>query len=263
VVEAVARQVAPAGDAVDPAELGRWSDERAGRPVAETLARAAERWPEIRFGTGFGPEGCLLVDLIGRHRLPIDVFTLDTGLLFPETYALWERLQKRYGVVIRPARPALTVAQQAARFGDRLWERDPDRCCALRKVEPLRGALAGAQAWVTSIRRDQTRDRATARLAEWDERFALVKVNPLAHWSAADVWDYLRAHDVPVNPLHAQGYPSIGCTPCTTPVAAGEPARAGRWRGREKTECGLHSRPRPAVLALATPPGEPGESRAR
>jgi phosphoadenylyl-sulfate reductase (thioredoxin) len=262
VVEAVAREVAPVDDEVDPAEMERWSAALRGRSVADALASAAERWPDIRFGTGFGPEGCLLVDVIARHGLPIDIFTLDTGLLFPQTYALWERLQARYGVAIRPVRPALTVPRQAARFGENLWDRDPDRCCAIRKVEPLRGALAGAQAWVTSIRRDQTRDRATARLAEWDERFSLVKVNPLAHLSAAEVWDYLRAHDVPFNPLHAEGYPSIGCMPCTTPVAAGEAARAGRWRGREKTECGLHSRPRPAVVLALARQAEGGDAHA-
>ena len=253
-VDAVTEEVGPAGS-VHPAELRRWSDELAGRPAAEVLARAAERWPAIRFGTGFGPEGCLLVDLVARHRLPIEIFTLDTGLLFPETYELWQRLQDRYGVVIRPVRPALTVAQQVARLGDRLWERDPDRCCALRKVDPLRGALAGAQAWVTSIRRGQTADRAVAALAQWDERFSLVKVNPLADWTSAAVWAYLRAHHVPVNPLHERGYPSIGCMPCTTPVAAGEPSRAGRWRGRDKTECGLHARTgRSAVVVVPLNP---------
>jgi phosphoadenylyl-sulfate reductase (thioredoxin) len=251
VVDAVAQQAEPAVGGEDPAELVRWSDERAGAAAAEVLAQAAERWPDIRFSTAFGPEGCVLIDLIARHRLPVDIFTLDTGLLFPETHALWQKLQERYGVVIRPVRPTLTLAQQGQIFGERLWERDPDRCCALRKVEPLRGALAGAQAWVTSIRRDQTRDRSNAGLAEWDERFSLVKVNPLVHWTASSVWAYLRAHDVPVNALHDRGYVSIGCQPCTTPVIAGEAERSGRWRGQGKTECGLHTRVRPAaVLAI-------------
>jgi phosphoadenylyl-sulfate reductase (thioredoxin) len=256
VVEALAREDGPAAGAEDPGELKRWSDSLAGEPAARILALAAQRWPDIRFSTAFGPEGCVLVDLIARHQLPVDVFTLDTGLLFPETHALWQRLQDRYRLTIRAVRPSLTLAQQAVLFGERLWERDPDRCCALRKVEPLRGALAGAQAWVTSIRRDQTKERATAAVAEWDERFSLVKINPLAHWTAGAVWAYLRAHDVPVNALHERGYASIGCQPCTTPVAAGEGARAGRWRGHEKTECGLHSRPRPAaVLTLESPAG--------
>jgi phosphoadenylyl-sulfate reductase (thioredoxin) len=256
-VNAVA-QVTETVGSVDRAGLARWSGALAHRSPIEVLAAAAERWPAIRFGTGFGREGCALVDMIARHRLPVDVFTLDTGLLFPETYALWRRLEARYGVVIRPVRPALTVAQQAAIFGERLWERDPDRCCGLRKVAPLRAALEGAQAWVTSIRRDQTADRAGAGVLEWDERFALVKVNPLASWTSADVRAYLEAHDVPTSPLHERGYPSIGCLPCTTPVAAGEPARSGRWRGTEKTECGLHSR-RPAPVAV---PGEGADAHA-
>ena len=259
-VEAAAREVETAGGEADPTEPRRWSDALAGRPAVEVLTLAARRWPEIRFSTAFGPEGCVLIDLVARHRLPIDIFTLDTGLLFPETYALWERLQDRYGLTIRPVRPSLTVAEQAARLGDRLWERDPDQCCALRKIEPLRGALAGAQAWVTSIRREQTRDRSGAALAEWDERFSLVKVNPLAHWTGAAVWSYLRAHDVPVNPLLERGYASIGCLPCTTPVAAGEGARAGRWRGREKTECGLHDRSRPAAVLTLAKQGDGGHA---
>jgi phosphoadenylyl-sulfate reductase (thioredoxin) len=254
--------VGPAVASEDPAELRRWSDSLANEPAAQVLALAAQRWPDIRFSTAFGPEGCVLIDLIARHRLPIDVFTLDTGLLFPETHALWQRLQDRYGLPIRAVRPSLTVAQQGVLFGERLWERDPDRCCALRKIEPLRGALAGAQAWVTSIRRDQTRERSTAALAEWDERFSLVKLNPLAHWTGAAVWAYLRAHDVPVNALHERGYGSIGCQPCTTPVAAGEGARAGRWRGHEKTECGLHSRVRPAAVLALEGRGDRGNAHA-
>ena len=249
-MDAVAQETETADGVVDVAELGRWSARLAERTPMDVLASAAKRWPAIRFGTGFGLEGCALVDMIARHRLPVDVFTLDTGLLFPETYALWQRLEQRYGLTIRPVRPSLSVAQQAAVFGERLWETDPDRCCALRKVEPLRAALAGAQAWVTSIRRDQTADRATAGVFEWDERFALVKVNPLAHWTSAQIQEYLRAHDVPTSPLHERGYPSIGCMPCTTPVAAGEAARAGRWRGKEKTECGLHNRRRPAAVPV-------------
>jgi phosphoadenosine phosphosulfate reductase len=137
-------------------------------------------------------------------------------------------------------RPELSVEAQAERHGDRLWERDPDRCCGLRKVAPLREALAGFDAWVSAIRRDQTPERARTRVVEADTRFGLVKINPLAGWTAAEVWAYLREHDVPTNPLHQRGYPSIGCTPCTTPVAPGEGERAGRWRGWTKRECGLH-----------------------
>ena len=215
-----------------------------GRPPEEILAWASARFAQrITFATGFGAEGCVLIDLIGRHRLPIDIFTLDTGLLFPETYALWRRLEERYDVVIRAVRPEQTVDEQAAAHGDRLWERNPDRCCALRKVEPLRAALDGYDAWISAIRRDQTPERASAGIVEADHLFGLVKVNPLVSWTASDVWAHVRAHDVPVNPLHEQGYPSIGCMPCTSRVLPGEHPRAGRWRGRANSECGLHARP--------------------
>jgi phosphoadenylyl-sulfate reductase (thioredoxin) len=190
--------------------------------------------------TGFGPEGGVLVDLVGVHALPIDIFTVDTGLLFPETYELWRRLERRYGLRIRAVRPRLGVEAQAEGWGPRLWERRPSQCCALRKMEPLTRALEGYDAWITAIRRDQTPERASARVVEWEPRHGVIKINPLAGWAAADVWSYLRANDVPYNPLHDRGYPSIGCRPCTTPVIAGEPERAGRWRGHTKTECGLH-----------------------
>ena len=233
--------------AIDDAEdvMGRANDRLAGRSPEEILCWASGRFAHrLAFATGFGPEGLVLVDLIARHRLPVDVFTLDTGLFFPETYALWRRVEERYGISIRAARPELSVAQQAARHGDDLWALEPDRCCAMRKVEPLAKALAPHEAWISAIRADQTPDRAAARVVERDRRHGLVKVNPLLAWSSADVWAYLRAHDVPTNPLHEQGYPSIGCWPCTSTVGFGEDARAGRWRGHVKTECGLHSRPR-------------------
>jgi phosphoadenylyl-sulfate reductase (thioredoxin) len=214
-----------------------------GHSPEQILAWAAERYaPRIALATAFGPESCVLIDLIARGRLPVSIFTLDTGLLFPETYALWHRLEQRYGVRIRGVRPEQSVEQQALAHGEQLWQREPGRCCELRKLEPLRGALSGLDAWVTGIRREQTPARAAALAAEPDARFGLVKVNPLVAWSESDVWEYVRSHDVPVNELHARGYRSIGCLPCTTPVAAGEPARAGRWRGQARQECGLHIR---------------------
>jgi phosphoadenosine phosphosulfate reductase len=230
----------------------------AGPPVAaepvDVLTWAAARFaPRIVFATAFGPEGCALVDMIARHRLPIEILTLDTGLFFPQTYALWRRLEERYQLRIRGVTPALSLDEQAALHGERLWERDPDRCCALRKVEPLARALSGFDAWITSVRRDQTSQRASAQVFEPDSRFGLAKVNPLADWSGAQVAWYLRTHQVPVNPLHGLGYASIGCQPCTTPVGADENPRAGRWRGRAKTECGLHLR---AAGASAAPGGE-------
>ena len=212
-----------------------------GRPPLEVLRWAVDRFPRITFATGFGVEGCVLIDLIGRHALPIDVFTLDTGLLFPETYELWHRLQERYGIAIRGVRPERTVEEQQARYGARLWEINPDRCCELRKLIPLRRALAGFDAWITAIRREQTPQRGKAQLVERDLRFGLVKVNPLVAWTGEDVWAHVRAHSVPYNALHDRGYASIGCVPCTSPTLPGEDSRAGRWRGRSKTECGLHA----------------------
>jgi phosphoadenosine phosphosulfate reductase len=214
-----------------------------GRHPLEILRWAADCFaPRLTFATGFGVEGCVLIDLIGRHRLPIDLFTLDTGLLFPETYQLWRQLEKRYDITIRGVQPAWTVEGQAQHAGAELWKSNAHRCCELRKLTPLRAALQGFTAWITAIRRDQTPDRATAAIVEPDRKFGLVKVNPLVAWTSADVWAYVHEHDVPYNPLHERGYPSIGCWPCTTSVAPGEDPRAGRWRGQGKTECGLHTR---------------------
>lgn len=211
-----------------------------GRPPEVILGALAPRFPRwIALATSFGAEDCVLVDVVARSRLPIEVFTIDTGFLFPETYALWKRIEERYGIRIRAVRADLPRMEACPPP----WERDPDACCEARKVAPLRSALSDLGAWVTGIRRDQTPDRAGARVVEWDGRFGLVKVNPLAAWTSEDVWSYVRRFEVPTSPLHARGYESIGCAPCTTPVQPGEDPRSGRWRGREKTECGLHVRP--------------------
>jgi phosphoadenosine phosphosulfate reductase len=194
----------------------------------------------VAFATGFGAEGCVLIDLIGRAKLPVEIFTLDTGLLFDETYALWAALEQRYGITIRAVKPALTVDQQAVTEGPALWARDPDRCCDQRKVQPLREALAGFSSWITAIRRDQTPERAQAQVVEDDPKFGLVKINPLVAWTHDDVWGHIYANDVPFNPLHERGYPSIGCVPCTSQIIPGEDLRSGRWRGAGKRECGLH-----------------------
>jgi phosphoadenylyl-sulfate reductase (thioredoxin) len=224
---------------------------------SEVLRWAADRYaPRLAFATGFGPEGLVIFDLIARHRLAVDVFTLDTGLLFPETEALWRRLEEKYGRGIRAVNPALDLEEQASRHGEKLWETAPDRCCGIRKVDPLAQALSGHEAWISAIRADQTKDRAQASVVETDPRYGIVKVNPLLAWSSDEVWSYLRDNDVPTNPLHQQGYPSIGCWPCTSPVSPGEDPRAGRWRGRAKTECGLHSRPsRPVSHSIVRPEG--------
>ena len=216
-----------------------------GEPALRILQWASTHIPRLTFATGFGAEGCVIIDLIGTHKLPIDIFTLDTGLLFPETYALWKQLEAKYGITIRGVTPAQTVDEQAATHGAALWQREPDRCCDLRKVQPLTRALSGFAAWVTAIRRDQTEERAHAQIVESDRKFGLIKINPLVAWTHDDVWGHLYANDVPYNALHERGYPSIGCQPCTSQVVPGENLRAGRWRGTGKNECGLHVKEKP------------------
>ena len=228
----------------------QWPTELEHQSAAEILSWAARFAPRVAFGTGFGAEGCVLVHLIAAGALPIDVFTLDTGLLFPETYDLWQRLERRYGLHIRGVQPALSLEEQAARHGDALWEREPDRCCGIRKVAPLQPELADVDAWITAIRRDQTPERARAAIVEREDRSERLKITPLAAWTTGDVWAFIRANGVPYNPLYDRGYSSIGCAPCTTAVLEGEAPRAGRWRGREKTECGLHVATTPLPLQL-------------
>jgi phosphoadenosine phosphosulfate reductase len=209
----------------------------AGRVLEWGFAQFASR---LALASSFGAEDMVLIDLAARRRHDFRVFTLDTDFLFPETYALILETEKRYGLRVERARPALTPEEQARQFGEALWLRQPDRCCDLRKVQPLTAKLAELSAWATGIRRDQAPTRANARKIEWDARFGLVKLNPLADWTWERVWEYIRARGVPYNPLHDRGYPSIGCTYCTRPVKDGEDPRAGRWSGFAKTECGLH-----------------------
>jgi phosphoadenosine phosphosulfate reductase len=213
---------------------------------AELLAWASTRFPGdgLVCLSALGAEDCLLIDVIARHELPIPIVTIDTAELFRETYALWSKLEKRYGITIVGIRSDLIpddgpVSTQI----DRLWETQPDECCRQRKVLPLRRELATRKAWITGIRREQSETRRNAQVVEWDSAFNLVKFNPLAAWTETQMWDYIKANDVPYNPLHDNGYPSIGCEPCTSPIGVGEIGRAGRWRGREKTECGLHVAP--------------------
>jgi phosphoadenosine phosphosulfate reductase len=216
-------------------------DDRESQTAAELLAYALEQHgSRIAIASSFGPEDVVLIDVAAKTGLPFRVFTLDTDFLFPETYALIDSIEARYGISIERCRAPLTPAEQAAAHGDALWSRDPDRCCAIRKVAPLQAKLATLAAWVTGIRRDQAPSRANARKHEWDEKFELWKFNPLADWRIEEVWDVIRANDLPYNPLHDRNYPSIGCTYCTRPVNPGEDPRAGRWSGFAKTECGLH-----------------------
>jgi len=204
----------------------------------------------IALASAFGPEGMVLIDMAVRLRRDVSVFTLDTGLFFPETYELIDEVENRYEIAIERLKPALTVDEQAAQYGPSLWQNSPDQCCYLRKVEPLRKKLTTLDAWISAIRRDQTSDRAHTQKLEWDSKFGLVKINPLCDWTSEMVWDYIRSNDLPYNRLHGQGYPSIGCEPCTRPVQDGDDPRAGRWAGLEKTECGLHQRRETNVLGV-------------
>jgi phosphoadenosine phosphosulfate reductase len=215
---------------------------------AELEGLAAEdvmRWAQAEFGDrvclscSWQKQSSVLVHMLAELGLGIDVVELDTHLFFRETYETRERLVERYGLtLIRP--DVLTVAEQHKREGPNLWERDPDRCCHIRKVEPLIEALAPYDAWISGIRRDQSPSRANARKVERSERYGVWKVQPLADWSEDDVWRYIVANDIPYNPLHDVGYRSIGCMPCTRPTRPDEEERAGRWAGSDKLECGLH-----------------------
>ncbi len=196
--------------------------------------------PRLTMATAFGPEGCCILHMLAEIEPEVRVFNLDTGYQFPETLRLRERIKERYGIEVELIRPELTVAEYEAEHGGPLYRIRPDQCCHDRKVLPLRRAVAGFDAWISAIRRDQTVHRAVASAVQWDPKFDLVKVNPLLGWTKKEVWAFVMEHDVPYNPLHDQGYPSIGCWPCTQAVGAGGDERAGRWAGSVKKECGLH-----------------------
>ena len=224
----------------------------------QVLAWAFATYGEnIEIATGFGVEGMALLDMASRVSPDLKVFTGDTEFLFPETYDLIDRVEAHYGIKVERLYSDLTPEEQERAYGHALWARDPDQCCALRKVEPLRRKLATLDAWVTAIRRDQTAERATVRKVDWDAKFGLVKISPLADWTRKMIWDYVVANDIPYNPLHDRDYPSIGCTHCTRAVQPGEDHRAGRWAGSGKTECGLHTAaPQPALVQLANVCGD-------
>jgi phosphoadenosine phosphosulfate reductase len=194
-----------------------------------------------RFGSGlvlacsFQKEEAVLMDLLFAADPAARVFALDTHVLFPETYEHWRAVEERYGTTIEVFEGP-SLGRQAAEHGPNLWETAPDRCCGIRKVEPLGRALAGRDCWITGVRRDQSPTRASAPKLGWDDAHGLWKANPLADWDDQRVWDYVRARDLPYNALHDRGYASIGCTYCTMPGDG----RSGRWTGSEKTECGLH-----------------------
>lgn len=196
--------------------------------------------------TGFGLSGIVLAHHLARLSPETAIFYLETDLLFPETYTLRDRLAARLGLSFLPVHSGISLERQHQEQGPNLWAHSPDQCCFIRKVLPLRRFLADKTAWVTGLRRDQSPARAHTRIVEWDGAHGLVKINPLAFWTKKEVWRYIHQHDLPYNPLLDDGYTSIGCMPCTRPIAPGEDARAGRWSGFAKTECGIHAQPRAA-----------------
>ncbi len=222
-----------------------WTE--ANRTLSGARPQEILRWavdhfhPRLTMATAFGPEGCVILHMLAEVEPGVRVFNLDTGYQFPETLELRDRIAARYGIEVELVGAASTVAQYEAEHGGPLYLADSDRCCRDRKVTPLRRAVAGYDAWISAIRADQSSDRARAGVVAWDPKFDLVKINPLLVWTKRDVWAFIVANDVPYNPLHDRGYPSIGCWPCTRAVGQGEDERAGRWAGQAKTECGLHS----------------------
>lgn len=209
------------------------------------LAREALRWAAETFGerltvaSSMGDE--VLVHLVGTTIPDADVFFLDTGYHFAETLGTRDAYQAMLPLRIRTILPLLTVAEQDAEYGPRLHDRRPDSCCAMRKVEPLNRALGDHDAWVTGMRREDAPTRTDIGIVGWDEKRQMVKLNPIASWTQDDVERYVDEHGVFLNPLREEGYASIGCAPCTRPVTEGEDPRAGRWAGKNKTECGLHT----------------------
>jgi phosphoadenosine phosphosulfate reductase len=199
-------------------------------PRAEdVIAGLVDRFGEdkLALAASWQKETAVLVDMVTRIAPAARIFTLDTGALFEETYATWRLVEERYGIKVDAYRGEWVPG---------MWATDPDRCCFLRKVEPLERALAGSSCWISGVRREQSPERATTEELDWDSRHGLWKANPLADWSERDVWAYINANDLPYNPLHDQGYDSIGCTHCTLPGRG----RAGRWAGLDKSECGIN-----------------------
>ncbi len=235
------------------ASVPAWnSDELAGINTSFRHRSAEDLldWATARFGQQIvltcsfgGASGMVLLDMIARIGCGTPVVFLDTDLLFPETYALRDELAVRLDLRFIRVHSGLSLETQAAEYSPALWSREPNLCCYLRKVEPLRRFLATQRAWITGIRRDQTPARTNAGLVEWDHAYGLVKLNPLIDWRIEQVWAYIHAHHLPFNRLHRQGYPSIGCWPCTQPVVPGDDPRAGRWPGWDKSDCGIHLQP--------------------
>jgi phosphoadenosine phosphosulfate reductase len=220
-------------------------DGRVAHAVAVLQRAASENAGRVVQATSLGAEDMVITDLIARHRLGIDIATLETGALHPQTVELLPRIAQRYGIEVTPFRPVTeSVVQFVGKHGERAMYDSLElrkACCAIRKLEPLARLLDGRSAWITGLRREQSDNRAEVPFNEPDDK-GRIKFNPLADWSWADVWHYIQLNDVPFNPLHDEFMPSIGCAPCTRAIAVGEPFRAGRWwwEDEKAKECGLH-----------------------
>jgi phosphoadenosine phosphosulfate reductase len=225
------------GRVVDPAKI---AVELEPLSAEEAIGWAVETFhPRLGFATSFQKTSSVTIDIAHSLEPGSRFFYLDTELLFPETYRTRDALTERYGIEFERF-DGISVAEQEERHGANLWRRDPDACCGIRKVDVMREALQGMDCWVSGIRRVDSETRAGAAKFGWDKRFGLWKLNPLADWDDGQIWNHLKDNHVPYNPLHDQGYPSIGCMPCTSVPGEGEDARAGRWAGTDRTECGIN-----------------------
>ena len=224
-----------------PEQIAKACAELEGQSPETILKWAVDAfYPKLTMATAFGPEGNCIIHMLAAIEPRVRIFNLETGYQFAETLELRERIKQKYGIEVEYVRAEMSVAEYEEEHGGPLYVIRPDQCCHDRKVIPLRRAVVGYHAWISAIRKDQTGDRGQASVVQWDAKFNLVKINPLLNWTKSDVWKFITQHDVPYNPLHDRGYPSIGCWPCTAPVGEGEDERAGRWRGTGKKECGLH-----------------------
>jgi phosphoadenosine phosphosulfate reductase len=212
-----------------------------GKTPQEILRWSVQKFfPRLTMATAFGAEGCCIIHMLAEIEPRVRIFNLDTGYQFPETLELRDRIKQRYGIEVEMVKPDLTVEEYEKEHGGPLYNSRSDQCCYDRKVLPNLRALVGYDAWLSGIRRDQTQDRGKTDVVRWDKKFNLMKVSPLLFWTRKEVWSFIMKNEVPYNPLHDRGYPSVGCWPCTAPVGEGEDERAGRWAGKVKKECGLH-----------------------
>ncbi|MCL6574264.1 MAG: phosphoadenylyl-sulfate reductase [Bacillus sp. (in: Bacteria)] len=227
-----------------------WDDERVAALLGnnhdflDVLKWAYMEYKEaIVYSCSFGAEGIVLIDLIYKVNKNAKIIFLDTGLHFPETYELIDKVKKRYPTLqITLIKPKVSLEEQTTRFGEELWSHNSNLCCHLRKVVPLKEALQDVTAWISGLRREQSPTRSKTEYINKDEKFHKIKICPLIHWSWEDIMTYIHLNNLPYNPLHDKGYPSIGCFPCTKPVTEDEDTRSGRWAGQSKTECGLHEK---------------------